>query len=503
MKRYVLLLFSFALTHLSFTQNVGIGTPIPADKLTVLTPSGNFGISHTDGTVTVGSYISSSTGWLGTKSNHPLSFYTNNSIQQLTLATNGNFGVGITGPQAKLHVAGNVKIDAANTIEFGAGVAGKEENAGKIGYRVFGSFDALDIVGAGATSIARKITFWNEGGAQFTGSVGIGIANPANRLQIGSMGAAGFNGNDIAIGNGTEALGIAQTATTSQFASSTNIALLPRINGGEPGRVGINTSTPRAPLDVVNSVSTFNPNSNADFSYFTLSYNFNIPFEAIGAVDNSSTVPNVSIIASDRILATEFNAYSDVRIKDIVGVSNTVSDLQTINKIKITDYTLKDKVKNGNQTFKKVIAQEVEEVYPQVVSKHTDFIPNVYQLVAKVQKVPNGHRLYFDKDHNLTKESKRLQLIVPGNSDMQQYNIVVIPNGKDVIIEGMTLQSDKIFVYGEEVNDFRSVDYEGLTTLNISATQELSKLVKQQQAAIDLLTIEIRLLKEMMCTRIQ
>ena len=142
-------------------------------------------------------------------------------------------------------------------------------------------------------------------------------------------------------------------------------------------------------------------------------------------------------------------------------------------------------------------------MYPQVVSKHTDFIPNVYQLVAKVQKVPNGHRLYFDKDHNLTKAAKRLQILVPGNSSMQQYNIVVIPNGKDVIIEGMTLQNDKIFVYGEEINDFRSVDYEGLTTLNISATQELSKLVKQQQAAIDLLTIEIRLLKEKMCTTIQ
>jgi hypothetical protein len=47
-------------------------------------------------------------------------------------------------------------------------------------------------------------------------------------------------------------------------------------------------------------------------------------------------------------------------------------------------------------------------------------------------------------------------------------------------------------VYGEEVNDFRTVDYEGLTTLNISATQELSKLVKKQEEAIDLLTKEIR-----------
>jgi hypothetical protein len=33
----------------------------------------------------------------------------------------------------------------------------------------------------------------------------------------------------------------------------------------------------------------------------------------------------------------------------------------------------------------------------------------------------------------------------------------------------------EIFVYGKEVIDFHIVDYEALSTLNISATQELSK----------------------------
>jgi hypothetical protein len=34
------------------------------------------------------------------------------------------------------------------------------------------------------------------------------------------------------------------------------------------------------------------------------------------------------------------------------------------------------------------------------------------------------------------------------------------------------------------VDDFRTVDYEGLSTLNISATQELSKLEQKQQKQI-------------------
>jgi len=53
-----------------------------------------------------------------------------------------------------------------------------------------------------------------------------------------------------------------------------------------------------------------------------------------------------------------------------------------------------------------------------------------------------------------------------------------------------------VFVYGEEVDNFRTVDYEGLTTLNISATQELGKLVKKQQAMIERLEKRISLLEE-------
>ncbi len=65
---------------------------------------------------------------------------------------------------------------------------------------------------------------------------------------------------------------------------------------------------------------------------------------------------------------------------------------------------------------------------------------------------------------------------------MQQVGIVAIPSDRDVVIDAPHLNGDKVFVYGEEVDDFRTVDYEGLTTLNISATQEIAKRLAQQQA---------------------
>jgi hypothetical protein len=90
-------------------NNVGIGTATPATKLTVNTASNDYGITHTDGTTTVGTFVNSFGGWLGTRSAHPLFFYTNGSGVQMALATSGNvgIGIGIDTPGAKLHIRGN------------------------------------------------------------------------------------------------------------------------------------------------------------------------------------------------------------------------------------------------------------------------------------------------------------------------------------------------------------------------------------------------------------
>ena len=123
----------------------------------------------------------------------------------------GNVGIGVSIPLAKLHVAGNVKINGASTIEFGAGIV-KESSAGKIGYQTFGSNNALDIVGAGTTGSNRKITFWNEGGAEFRGSVKVNGASTiefgaglVKESSAGKIGYAAFGANDALdiVGAGT------------------------------------------------------------------------------------------------------------------------------------------------------------------------------------------------------------------------------------------------------------------------------------------------------------
>lgn len=93
-------------------------------------------------------------------------------FNRITVKAGGNVGIGVDDPGAMLHVNGGIKVNGNNSIELGAGIVGKEPNAGKIGYALFTS-DAVDMVGATVGGSARKIRFWAEGGSTFEGSVNV------------------------------------------------------------------------------------------------------------------------------------------------------------------------------------------------------------------------------------------------------------------------------------------------------------------------------------------
>jgi hypothetical protein len=183
-------------------------------------------------------------------------------------------------------------------------------------------------------------------------------------------------------------------------------------------------------------------------------------------------------------------------------VSDGEEDLEIINALHVTNYTMKDKVVYGAKTFKKVIAQEVEKVYPQIISKHTDFIPNVYQLTTKVERVPGGYLLGFADGHHISSNAKRLRLMIE-NDGVREFEIAAVLSADEVIIKTDQLKNDPVFVYGEEVNDFRTVDYEGLTTLNISATQEISRQLRSLTRILAVQQEQIRFLRKKLLSSVK
>gem|GEM_PF-477761 len=102
---------SNALTVLK-NGNTGINTSTPGRPLTVQTSANTFGIQHTDGTVTLSTYMENNGsvdgGWIGTESNHDFHLYTNNQTANpaLSVTPTNNVGINETAPQFPLHVSG-------------------------------------------------------------------------------------------------------------------------------------------------------------------------------------------------------------------------------------------------------------------------------------------------------------------------------------------------------------------------------------------------------------
>ncbi|MGI8788908.1 MAG: hypothetical protein ACR2HG_14290 [Pyrinomonadaceae bacterium] len=123
--------------------SVAVGRAFSADtvgatKVTAQSLTGNYGLLHTDGTATVGSYVgvnSSGTlgGWLGTSSNHPLFFYANGGQPKMTLDTAGNVGIGTQTPNTRLTLSGGTPWTSAgwtaSTNMQNASALGWEANA--------------------------------------------------------------------------------------------------------------------------------------------------------------------------------------------------------------------------------------------------------------------------------------------------------------------------------------------------------------------------------------
>ncbi len=495
------------------TGNVGIGITAPLAPLHI--KNNNEAIRVQGATPYISFYDSAGVNkgfiqqynnnfFLGTPSSNPngiMQFYLNNEAT-MTLNPNGNVVIGSSpfsnailsmgreGTALGFNVFQNfTEIRSTSNISINPGFG-----IGYVGINTSSPANRLQIGSVGSTNLATNdLAIGNGTNAMAilqtnsntligsttdivlkprnngAGNLGINVDNPVNKLQIGSVGASGFSTNDFAIGNGTNAVAIFQSNTATLIGSTTDIVLKPRNNGS--GRVGINTNTPLATLDV------------ADYADLTNRYYdyLNDGGSVSGIGRCSGCTVGVSIYAARGVYAQEFDAFSDARIKSIIGVSDKAKDLAIINSLKVTDYTMKDKVKYGDKSYKKVVAQEVEKVYPQVVSKHPDFIPNVYQLTSKIEKTNNGYLLSFAGKHNISKTAKKIKAIVSQQEIMQQYVILNIPADNQVEIEATELETDKVFVFGEEVDDFRTVDYEGLTTLNISATQEMYRQLQKEK----------------------
>ena len=194
-----------------------------------------------------------------------------------------------------------------------------------------------------------------------------------------------------------------------------------------------------------------------------------------GVFGGSTTQP-VAIYANGRVLGSEFNAFSDARHKKLLSRSNGASDLALLNQLKVSNYTFIDTVGKGGELQMGFIAQEVEKILPNAVKKLEDYIPNVYAMAERVAFDVTAHTLTVTtkKPHDfLAKDG--IRLISLDKEHKVKADIII--DAHTFVVNNWEKAVEKLFVFGKQVNDFRTVDYDRLFTLGISAIQELSRKI--------------------------
>ena len=192
--------------------------------------------------------------------------------------------------------------------------------------------------------------------------------------------------------------------------------------------------------------------------------------DTLGGQSGDSATSRLTSIKSDgAIIAPYIGVYSDFRIKTDLHATDSLKDLETLMEIQVINYLYKDKVANGNTPQKKVVAQQVEKVYPQAVNTNKGVVPDIFKNAT----VKDG---WIELATDL-KAGERVRLISASGESLEE--VLEVRDG--AFRSSLKAGAEKAFVYGREVSDMRSVDYDAIAMLNVSATQELVRQLKTVQ----------------------
>lgn len=347
------------------TGNVGIGEANPGfplnfeskvgDKISLYGRSGaNFGFGVQSSLLQI--YTSSAA--------HDVAFGYGRSAamtETMRVKGNGNVGIGTSAPAEKLDVAGTAQ---ASRLYSNGVVRARGGNYGANSTNTGFSFDSNgDSTGGMFSGAAGTLQFYTGGTEKLrltsTGNVGIGNTSPSALLTVGNnlggtarsstlttnAGSLGTSsGSELLLASfgchtgNTSSLGISayrQHAGTDWKSASMllqmNVDNTKRIGGymafGANG-IGIGTPSPEYPLDIRTGVSSV-----TSYGYVNRS----------GKTGTASNVTRTySLRTKHSILAAEFNATSDARLKSDITPIRESDAMDFVNKVSAVQYHWKE-----------------------------------------------------------------------------------------------------------------------------------------------------------------
>jgi hypothetical protein len=210
--------------------------------------------------------------------------------------------------------------------------------------------------------------------------------------------------------------------------------------------------------------------------------------------------------------------FSDERIKNNIVDIEDGNALSILRKIQPKTYDYKDKVKRGNSSVIGFVAQEVKEVLPKAVSITTDYIPNFYTIcqtastdVSNIVLVTSPVDLswnplhdssgnaFVDASGNACSDASgntafNVKLYDQSNNEIECKTTDVLDKRSFLMdISGSTIiAGNQYFLYGQEVNDFHTLDKSAIFTVVTAAVQDMDRIIQAQAGQIQAQHVQIQ-----------
>jgi hypothetical protein len=257
------------------------------------------------------------------------------------------------------------------------------------------------------------------------------------------------------------------------------------------GALGVGTSQPRAPLEVYSKGSnSFSIMSEGNLSVWAQLY------------ANQGTLVS-----------------SDSRIKKNIKDIDDTTSLDILRNLNPKTYQYID-LSRTHETIYGFISQDIEKILPYAVSYIKQRIPNIYDFATVNQDILvfdnfNTNNLCYDASNNVYKD-----LYVINKQERMDIRIIEVINDNTIRINKdmssscyspeelielsheynvpFVNETNKIFVYGQEVTDFRALNKDAIWTVATAALQEVDRQLQAEKAKTALLETAISSMSSMM-----
>jgi hypothetical protein len=215
-----------------------------------------------------------------------------------------------------------------------------------------------------------------------------------------------------------------------------------------------------------------------------------------GSIQAESPYAYYSLYTQYHIRAQGLSVFSDKRIKqDFIEIDDTFA-LDKLRQLKPTSYKYKDKTRRTTDRVLGFIAQEVAEVLPDAISITKEVLPNI-QLEASIKKIDEENFELTLKEPHSVAVGARLEIKAP-KLDHMEVEVTSVTNDTTFTVLkdkkkhlNIDKVGDRVWVYGEFVDDFHNLNKDAIWTIATAALQEVDRQL--QATKVDLTTTKTQL----------